>query len=99
MSNNSDEKVKHNSYFEGRVQSLGVETDKGEATVGVMRPGAYTFNTGTAEVMVIISGELKVKLPNSDWEIFEPQQKFSIGEKQSFDVSCENDVAYICYYA
>lgn len=99
MSNNSLEPVKHNSYFDGLVQSLGVQTDKGKATVGVMRPGKYTFNTGTEEVMVIISGELNVKLPNSDWAIYKSQQDFTIAANQSFDVSCENDVSYICYYA
>jgi uncharacterized protein YaiE (UPF0345 family) len=90
--------VLHNSYFDGMVQSLGLVTDKGKATVGVMKAGKYTFGTSTAEEMVIISGALSAKLPESEWAIFLPQQSFSIAANESFDVSCEADVAYICYY-
>lgn len=95
---NNTEAVSHNSYFDGLVQSLGVSTDKGRATVGVMKPGKYTFGTAAPEVMIIITGELNVKLPGSDWTIYKTQGEFSVGANQSFDVSCENDVAYICYY-
>ena len=90
--------VTHNSYFEGKVQSLGVATEKGKATVGVMKAGKYTFGTSAPEEMIVITGELSVKLPEAEWAIYLPQQAFSIGANQSFDVSCDNDVSYICYY-
>lgn len=90
--------VAHNSYFEGMVQSLGVDTDKGKATVGVMKPGKYTFGTSAPEVMIIITGDLNVKLPGAEWAVYGPQQTFSIAADRSFDVSCDSDVAYICYY-
>jgi uncharacterized protein YaiE (UPF0345 family) len=98
MSTTDRTPVSHNSYFDGLVQSLGVATDKGKATVGVMKPGKYTFGTAAPEVMIIVSGELNVKLPGSEWEVYQPQGEFSIAANQSFDVSCDNDVAYICYY-
>lgn len=98
MSTADTNQILHNSYFEGKVQSLGVETEKGKATVGVMKPGKYTFGTAAPEVMIIISGELNVKLPDAEWAIYHPQGTFSIGPNQSFDVSCAHDVSYICYY-
>ena len=39
----SNQVVSHNVYFEGNVQSLGLETEKGKATGGVMKKGNYTF--------------------------------------------------------
>ncbi len=48
--------MKHNTYFEGKVQSLGVKTPDGYATVGVMEPGQYTFKTDCEEHMIIIAG-------------------------------------------
>jgi uncharacterized protein YaiE (UPF0345 family) len=52
----------HNVYFEGKVQSLTVETEQGRATVGVITPGKYTFSTSTQERMVVTSGTLAVTL-------------------------------------
>ena len=34
--------MKHNSYFDGKVQSLAVNTSEGPATAGVIEPGKYT---------------------------------------------------------
>lgn len=90
--------VTHNVYFEGKVQSLGLETEKGKATVGVMKSGTYTFSTSSAEKMIVISGVLNVRLPNQDWVKYGAQQEFDVVAGVSFEVSCEADVAYICYY-
>jgi len=90
--------MKHNVYFEGRVQSLSLETEEGRATVGVITPGKYGFATATEERMLITSGELKAKLPGQDWAIFKAGQEFIVKEKLSFEVDAEKDVSYICYY-
>lgn len=90
--------VTHNVYFEGKVQSLGLETEKGKATVGVMKSGTYTFSTSSVEKMIVISGVLNVRLPNQDWVKYGAQQEFDVVADISFEVSCEADVAYICYY-
>jgi uncharacterized protein YaiE (UPF0345 family) len=37
--------IKHSTYFDGKVQSLGINTEQGYATVGVIEPGKYTFST------------------------------------------------------
>jgi purine/pyrimidine-nucleoside phosphorylase len=90
--------MKHNSYFDGTVQSLALETTSGAATVGVITPGKYTFNTSTEERMVVVAGTLKAKLPGKDWADFPQGKEFIVPANASFDVEAAKDVAYICYY-
>ena len=90
--------MKHNVYFEGKVQSLGLTTAEGNATVGVMSPGKFTFSTSTEERMVVTSGILKVKLPGKDWMAMNKNTEFIVPAKASFDVEADSDVSYICYY-
>jgi uncharacterized protein YaiE (UPF0345 family) len=90
--------ISHNSYFEGKVQSLGLDTSHGKATVGVMLPGKYKFGTSTQEKMVIVSGVLNVNLGDAAWKEYKAQESFNVDANTSFYVSCEEDVAYICYY-
>ena len=90
--------IKHNTYFDGNVQSLALETDKGKATLGVMKKGTYQFSTSTPEEMVVVSGVMNVKLPEGTWAKYQPQEKFNVPAGSSFDIICDTDVAYICYY-
>ena len=48
--------LKHNSYFDGQVQSIGFTRNGLIATVGAIAPGEYRFGTGDAERMSVISG-------------------------------------------
>ncbi len=103
MSNPTDfspagEPVSHNTYFEGKVQSLGLETSKGKATVGVMKKGTYTFSASSAEKMVIISGSMIVKLAGSEYKKYSEQEEFDVIAGTLFEVVCDNDAAYLCYY-
>jgi purine/pyrimidine-nucleoside phosphorylase len=91
--------VSHNTYFEGKVQSLGLETDKGNATVGVMKKGTYQFSTSTAETMVVVLGEMNIKQGEGSWIKYLSQEKFEVPANSKFDIICDTDVAYICYYA
>ena len=59
--------MEHNVYFDGKVQSLSLETASGKATIGVITPGKYAFSTATEERMVVTSGILTVKLPGGEW--------------------------------
>jgi uncharacterized protein YaiE (UPF0345 family) len=88
----------HNVYFEGKVQSLTVETEQGRATVGVITPGKYTFSTSTQERMVVTSGTLAVTLSQGEQKIIGPNQEFIVAANASFDVEASRDVSYICYY-
>lgn len=90
--------MKHNSYFDGKVQSLAVNTANGYATVGVIEPGEYTFSTDSEETMSIVAGSLKVRQPGEDWKQIDKGATFVVPAGRSFDVQAVADVAYICYY-
>ncbi len=98
MSNSSDESISHNVYFEGKVQSLGLTTAKGKATLGVMKKGMYTFTTSSPEVMVIVEGSMQVRLENGLFINYTAKNEFTVPGGSSFDVVCDDDVAYLCYY-
>lgn len=98
MSNSVNETISHNTYFGGNVQSLGLETVKGKATVGVMKKGSYTFSASTPEKMVVISGMMDVKLQDKAFRKYSEQEEFDVEAGTSFDVVCDTDVAYLCYY-
>jgi len=90
--------MKHSSYFYGKVQSLSLSTEKGNATIGVITPGKYTFNTASEETMCVVSGSLKYRLPGKEWQTAAQGRSFIAPEKSSFDVEAGDDAAYICYY-
>ena len=90
--------MKHSSYFDGKVQSLGLNTPEGYATSGVIEPGKYTFKTDSEEHMHIVAGTLKAKLPGGAWATFAKGQFFVVPSGASFDVEAVADVAYLCYY-
>jgi len=88
----------HNTYFNGQVQSLGLDTPKGRATVGVMEKGTYLFNTSTTEIIVVVSGIMNIKQPNADLVKYTEHDQISIPANITFEAVCDTDVAYICYY-
>jgi uncharacterized protein YaiE (UPF0345 family) len=90
--------MKHNSYFDGKVQSLGLNTPEGPATAGVIEPGQYTFKTDVEERMQIVAGTLKAKLPGAAWQTYVPGQFFVVPASVAFDVEAAADVAYLCHY-
>jgi len=90
--------VKHNVYFDGQVQSLGLDTEKGAATVGVMKKGSYTFSTSTPETMVVVSGVMNVKVAGGESTQYTQNEKFEVAAGSQFEAVCDTDVAYICYY-
>lgn len=90
--------ISHNVYFDGKVQSLGIATAQGKATVGVMKKGTYVFNTASPETMVIITGNISTKVSGADWISHKQNDSFEVAANTSFEVICDTDVAYICYY-
>lgn len=90
--------MKHNSYFEGKVQSLAVNASDGPATVGVIEPGQFNFGTNCEEHMHIVTGTLKTKLPGSGWKSYGKGQFFVVPPNVTFDVEAAGDVVYLCYY-
>jgi len=90
--------LKHSEYFNGKVQSLSINTTEGYATVGVMESGNYTFSTAKEETMVITAGILKAKLPGKDFVTYNKGASFIVAANLSFGVEAVGEVAYICYY-
>ena len=90
--------MKHNTYFEGKVQSLAVATPEGPATVGVIESGKYSFGTDCEEHMHVVAGTLKAKLPGGDWKSHGKGQHFVVPPHVKFEVEAAGDVVYLCYY-
>lgn len=91
--------IKHNSYFDNNVQSLGFATASKPASVGVMAPGEYRFGTEAAERMDVISGALTVLLPGkSEWQTFADGESFDVPANSHFDLKVVVNTAYLCIY-
>ena len=90
---------KTNEYFDGKVKSIAFASEEGSATIGVMAPGDYEFGTSTKEKMVVISGELIVKLPNTaEWKSYKINEHFIVEANNKFQLKVNIETAYICYY-
>ena len=88
-----------NEYFEGNVKSLAFDSASGSTTVGVMKAGEFTFNTGKKELVTIISGSLTVRMANTDeWLIFQPGESFEVEANSHFDLKVYIDTAYLCQF-
>lgn len=88
-----------NEYFDGAVKSIGFQTASLPATIGVMAPGEYQFDTSQNETMTVVSGALSVKLPDTnDWVTFARGELFKVEANRSFDLRVAVDTAYLCTY-
>lgn len=88
----------HNTYFEGKVQSVGFERNGRKATVGVIAPGEFHFGTDAAERMTVTSGELHAKLAGGTWVIYPAGTAFEVPGKSGFDVKAIAPTAYLCEF-
>jgi len=88
-----------NEYFEGKVKSIGFQTEEGPATVGVMAPGEYTFGTSSIEYMTITSGLMSVLLPGeNEWKDYRDFETFRVEKDVKFQVKVLEDTSYRCLY-
>ena len=91
--------LKHNTYFDGKVQSVGFERNGRRATVGVIDAGEFHFGTDAAERMTVVSGELWVKPAGaSAFRAYPAGTVFEIPAKSGFDVKAEAPSAYLCEF-
>lgn len=89
-----------NDYFGGKVKSIAFQGEMLPATVGVMAPGDYEFNTSQDECMSVVSGALTVLLPGeTQWRIYSCGEVFRVKANVSFQVKVAADTAYFCTYA
>ena len=91
--------IEVNEYFDGNVKSLSLKTDTLPATVGVMLPGEYVFNTADKEKVTVISGALNIKLSeHASEKTFVAGELFDVAENSAFNVRVESETAYLCLY-
>jgi uncharacterized protein YaiE (UPF0345 family) len=91
--------LKHNSYFEGRVQSIGFERHGFRTTVGVIGAGDFRFETGVAERMTVVSGELFLRLADAaEFRGYPAGTSFEVPAKSAFDVRSTGPTAYLCEF-
>ena len=89
-----------NIYFDGGVTSRTIIfPDGSRKTLGIMMPGEYGFNTGSAELMEILSGELTVLLPgSSEWVAVKGGEAFEVPENASFKLKVTAVTDYCCSF-
>ena len=91
--------LKHNSYFGGKVQSVGFERNGRQQTVGVIDGGEFHFDTNGAERMTVVSGELCIRVSGAaDWCVYPAGTAFEVAAKSGFDVRTQHPAAYYCEF-
>jgi len=90
-----------NVYFDGKVTSRTVRfADGSRKTLGFMLPGEYSFDTGAAEIMEVIGGEMDVRLPGSThWKTCRAGDSFEVPAHSAFELVVTNFADYCCSYA
>lgn len=91
---------KANVYYEGKVTSRTVLfADGTRKTLGIMLEGDYDFGTEAPEVMEVLGGALKVKLPGAaDWQVFQAGEFFSVPANSRFQLQVTGVADYCCSY-
>ena len=89
-----------NVYFDGKVTSRTVVFEDGtKKTLGFMLAGEYSFDTGVAEVMEMLGGEMDVLLPGSThWQTFKAGASFDVPANSKFDLVVKAYADYCCSY-
>ncbi len=91
---------KANIYFDGKVTSRSVLFQDGSRkTLGIMLPGEYEFDTGTREIMEILSGELDVLLPGTNrWKTVRGGESFEVPADSKFGLKVKQITDYCCSF-
>ncbi len=91
--------LKVNEYFDGNIKSIAFNTDSLPATVGVMAPGKYIFNTEDKEKISVVSGALNIKLAGeNEFTRYLEDDYFHVEANSAFDVIVDVETAYLCLY-
>ena len=89
----------NNTYFEGKVQSVGFERNGRRQTVGVIDVGSFHFGTDAPERMTVVSGELEVRIDGTEtFRTYPAGTSFEVAGKSGFDVRAAQPTAYLCEF-
>lgn len=91
---------KANVYFDGKVTSRTLYTEKGERkTLGIFLPGEYEFNTGAEELMEVLGGEMDIMLPGeTTYTCYKEGESFTVPANSSFKLIIKGVADYCCSY-
>jgi uncharacterized protein YaiE (UPF0345 family) len=91
---------KANVYFDGAVASRTVIfPDGSKKTLGLMQAGEYTFNTGVAEIMEILAGELEYRVNDSgEWIKVSGGESFQVPANSAFTMKVATVADYCCSF-
>jgi len=88
-----------NEYFDGKVKSIAFDSSTLPATVGVMLPGEYTFNTAAKEAVTVVSGAMTIQQPDQeDWISYQAGETFHVAGNSAFKLKITEATAYLCLY-
>lgn len=91
--------LNHNTYFDGKVQSVAFERNGRKATVGVIDAGEHHFGTQAAERMTVVSGTLRANVAGAGWQQYPAGTAFEIAADSGFDVApVGGPAAYLCEF-
>jgi hypothetical protein len=91
--------LKHNTYFDGKVQSIGFERHGQRMTAGVIDAGEYHFDTSAPERMTVVSGELQIRIAGQGEFVRYPAGTvFEVAGKSGFDIKAASPSAYLCEF-
>jgi len=93
--------TKANLYFDGGVASHTlVFPDGSKKTIGLIRPGAYHFNTDAPERMEIVAGTCRVQLDNEKaTQDYSAGEAFNVPGRSGFNIEVGGGVCeYICSF-
>jgi uncharacterized protein YaiE (UPF0345 family) len=90
--------MNHKVYFDGSVQSIWFRVADGNASIGVIAPGSYSFSTDGAEQVIVLTGHLAVKLPGEGWRTVQAPGAYVVPAQSTFEVRADEDVSYICRF-
>ena len=64
-----------------------------------MEAGAYEFGTSTHETMIVVEGEMTVKLSgSSEWTTYKAGESYQIEANEKFQVKVSGQTSYLCQY-
>lgn len=91
---------KANIYFGGQVTSRSILfADGTKKTLGVMQPGEYEFTTGVAEIMEILSGELRWQVKGEhEWKKVVAGETFNVPANSAFLMKMSVVTDYCCSF-
>lgn len=91
---------KSNVYFDGQCVSHTVLfPDGSRKTLGVIFPSRLTFTTAAPEVMEIVAGRCRVRLPGATgWTDYGAGQSFTVPGDSQFEIETLELLDYVCHF-